>query len=220
MSELLSFILGLLVGLATNLASWWILAHYIVPRIEFCSSIGKLPAQKNEHDRSGFRYRVKLRNGGRRGIIDVDLVVTLRIEGLGKSKNIQVVPIPWNSAGEKRINVLRLIPAKRGIKAARVFRLYINCVDQFRTSEIYSEAFRRKANEKTLMLEDILSLGARAWLQIAAFGYDEFSGARKLFMSKSYFLADVREGLFEVAGLDVVLGTRPAADSDDESNHV
>lgn len=219
MNEYISFILGVLVGLATNLVSWWILAHYIVPRIEFSQALGKLHSDKNEYDRCGFRYRVKLRNGGRRGIIDVELAATLRIEGLSKSNNIEVVPIPWNSDGDKKSNITRLPPVKPGIKAARVLRLYINCVDQFRTRSLYPDAFRKKSEERTLTLEDILGLGSKAWLQIAAFGYDEFSGARKLFVSKSYNLQDIRTGRFEKAGLDVV-ATEADSEEYDEGNHL
>jgi hypothetical protein len=50
--------------------------------------------------------------------------------------------------------------------------------------------------EKTLMLEDLLGLGTRASFQVIALGYDEFSGARKLFSSKYYTLDDIREDSF------------------------
>jgi hypothetical protein len=219
MNEYSSFILGVLVGLATNLVSWWILAHYVVPRIEFSQALGKLPSDKNEYDRCGFRYRVKLRNGGRRGIIDVELAATLRIEGLSKSSNIEVVPIPWNSEGDKRVNITRLPPVKPGIKAARVLRLYINCVDQFRTRSLYPDVFQKKAEERTLTLEDILGLGSKAWLQISAFGYDEFSGARKLFVSKSYNLEDIKQGQFEKTGLAVAANDETSGDYD-ENHHI
>jgi hypothetical protein len=204
MQEPFGFILGFAAGLTINLLSWWILFRYIVPRIDFSSAISKLPDPLGENDRSGFRYRIKLQNGGRRGIIDVELAATLRIEGLAEGVNIEIIQIPWSPDREKRAHIVRLPPAKPGIKAARVLRLFINSVEQFHTRQIYPENIRRKAEQRALTLEDLLALGTRAWLQISAFGYDEFSGARKLFVSKSYTLSDIKAGQFQLRGLDVV----------------
>ena len=196
------FIFGFAAGLAINLLSWWILFHHIVPRIEFSSVLSKLPNSIGENDYSGFRYSIKLQNGGRRGIIDVELAATLRIAGL--TENIEVIQIPWSPDREKRAHIIRLAPIKPGVKAARVLRLFINSVEQFHNRQIYPEDIQRKAEQRALLFEDLLGLGTRAWLEISAFGYDEFSGARKLFVSKSYTLPDIKAGQFQTQGLDVV----------------
>jgi hypothetical protein len=201
MQEPFGFIFGFTAGLAVNLLSWWIIFRYIVPRIEFSSVISKVPNPIEENDHSGFRYRIKLQNSGRRGIIDVELAATLRIAGL--TENIEIIQIPWSPDREKRARIIRLAPVKPEVKAAHVLRLFINSVEQFRNRQIYPEDIRRKAEQRTLTFEDLLGLGTRAWLQISAFGYDEFSGARKLFVSKSYTLSDIKAGQFQIQGLDV-----------------
>ena len=43
-----------------------------------------------------------------------------------------------------------------------------------------------------LTLEDILDLGSSAFIRVYIFGYDKFSGSRRVFLSKKYFLEDVR----------------------------
>lgn len=212
MSETLSFIAGLIAGLGTNLLSWWLLAHWVTPKVEFSPCISRLRTAVTDKDQSGFRYRVKCRNAGRRGVIDIDLSAKLRIEGLRIGRTTVVV-IPWTSDGEKRANVIRLPPLKPGERAARVLRFYINSVDAFRTKSIYPVDFRRRAEERALRLEDILGLGTKAWIQIAAFGYDEFSGARKLFLSKSYTAQDIKDGEFVIAGLDIDTTTDISTDN-------
>ena len=47
-----------------------------------------------------------------------------------------------------------------------------------------------------------------SWLELIAFGFDSFSGARKMFRSKRYTLADIKDGGFSKVGLGVVERTR------------
>ena len=205
MSEMLSFILGLFVGLCTNLVSWWILSRYIVPKVEFSPSIAKIESAINEHDSSGVRYRFKFQNAGRRGIIDVELEATLRIEKLQQRDSVQVIPLALSAEGEKKAHIICLQPVKPENKAARVWSFYINSVEQFRTNTVFPDEFRKKATARMLKLEDVLSLGERAWIQVSIFGYDEFSGARKLFLSKDYTGTDIKEGPFAIGSLEVAV---------------
>lgn len=200
MSEIpISILIGLLTGILTALIAWWILFHCIIPRIHFSSSISKTPTQD---DKSGYRYRFKLENAGRRSIIDVELMARLRIKGLlaDYPNNWEVINIPLGANG-RRYKIPRILPIRRR-RVRYIMRLYVNRVDEFR-EPIYPEHIRRKAEKQSLLLEDILSLGSQATLQIHAFGYDEFSGARKLFISKFYTIHDIKEGPFEEKGLDV-----------------
>ncbi len=52
---------------------------------------------------------------------------------------------------------------------------------------------------------------------IEAFGYDEFSGARKLFLSKSYTIHDIKEGAFVPGGLDIQEPPAKAGEHETES---
>lgn len=46
-------------------------------------------------------------------------------------------------------------------------------------------------------IEDLLSLDNNVKLVVQLFGYDEFSGARKMFISKPYTLKDIKHGTFD-----------------------
>lgn len=190
-------LLGVAAGLATNLASWWILFHGIAPKIQFSSYISKTPQEPFEENRSGYSYRIKLINSGRRAIIDVEIMARLRILGVieQRKRNWRAIIIPVKGSASYRN------PRMSALVGDQVLELSLNDVEEFLRLPIYPDEIRRKAEQKTLVLEDLLSLGQRATLQIAAFGYDEFSGARKLFVSKSYTLDDIREGLYR--GLDI-----------------
>lgn len=66
----------------------------------------------------------------------------------------------------------------------------------FRTNVRFPKALHKKAKDKQLTLEDLLSLGSRAKLEMFVSGYDEFSGAWKVFSSKEYLLEDIINGRF------------------------
>ena len=46
------------------------------------------------------------------------------------------------------------------------------------------------------LLEHLMKLGTKATLQVFMFGYDEFSGARKLFGPKVYAITDIKRRKF------------------------
>jgi hypothetical protein len=199
------FLFGFVLGIATNLLSWWILSHLIVPRISFSPQISKTRTHKTQGDQSGYKYRVKIENSGRRAAIDVEIIARLRVKGIGgfPKTNWHIVNIPLSTHGDKSYRIPRILPVKKGLARRHTLRLLINEVEEFRTSLIYPEAIRKKAEEGTLLLEDLLTLGSAANLQILVFAYDEFSGARKLFVSKRYTCGDIKEGPFDRKGLEV-----------------
>ena len=67
----------------------------------------------------------------------------------------------------------------------------------------YPEEVRQKFQEKSLLLEDVLLLGHDTKLRVVVFGYDSFSGARRIFESRLYGLNDIKEGRFK--GLQIVV---------------
>ena len=97
MDILLTNFFGFLVGLLTSFLSWWILARWITPKIEFSKDISKL---KTEGDGSGYMYRIKFINAGRRGLIDMQVVAHLLIKCLPIPRKWVTIKIPleWNGA--------------------------------------------------------------------------------------------------------------------------
>jgi len=198
------FIVGFIAGIGTNLLSWWVLAHYFIPNINFGPSISKFSTECSEDDKSGYRYRIKLANSGRRQIIDINLSATIRVDGLRFGTTTEIINIPFSSDGEKDARILYMKPIKPNERNAKILRLHINAYKAFSTGWYFPEDFRNKAKNRMLTLEDVMSLGANSWLQLTAFGYDEFSGARKMFTSRNYTIKDIKYGKFRIGGLDVV----------------
>ena len=198
---LISVFIGIPIGILSSLLAWWILFHRIVPVIRFSPSISKTETDDNE---SGYRYRFKLENAGSRTILDVELFAKLRIRGLHPSypNNWEVIYIPL-----ERDRIPKIRPVKKSCIRV-IFRLYIDKIDEF-NKPIYPEHLRQKCKENSILLEDIMLLGIDRTLQILAFGYDEFSGARKVFESKLYNLNDIKFGLFDPKGLEVIVVNTP-----------
>lgn len=193
---------GIAIGIATNLLSWWILFHLIVPNLRFSQDISKTTTAKIKDDKSGYKYRVKIENSGKRTIIDVELLARLRIKGISKYKtNWHIINIPLSSEG-KGYKIPRLLPIKKKLARRHTIRLLINNVNEFKTSLSYPKDFREKAKKEILCLEDLLELGSKASLQIVAFGYDEFSGTKKLFIGE-YNRDSIKEGRFDTKGLNI-----------------
>lgn len=194
MTEVLgSILIGLFIGVGTNLIAWWILFHYIVPKIHFSPSISKIPTKDNK---LGYKYRIKIQNSGKRSIIDVELRARLSIQGLLDNPqhwNLVSIPLSRNTI----VNKFPIIKPAKTKTSGWAIQIYINNVEEISQLSIYSEDIIKKSKEESLLLEDIMSIGSETSLQIFAFGYDEFSGSRKYFESKSYTINDIKEGPFD-----------------------
>ena len=193
-----SISIGFLFGIIASLLAWWFQSHLIVPNIQFSPFIGKIPSVENK---SGYKYRIKLENSGKRSVIDIEIMARLRIKGLGDfPNNWRINYIPLEGLGiTYRIPV---ITRKNEKKSGHIITFDVNEVVEFKKLERYPASIKRKAKENTLLLEDVLNLGSEANVRIEAFGFDEFSGARKFFKSKFYTIHDIREGRFH-NGLDI-----------------
>lgn len=193
-SELIiSNAIGLVLGLGTSFFSWWVLFHKIVPKIEFCPYISKIPRGKD----GGFSYRIKFKNTGKRAIIDVQCTARLVVDWEGTKKNWTVAYIPLNSSGDRKTEL-----PKVGKGGSRVLYFYLKDITTFKISHKYPDEFREKASENTITLEDILALGEKSEIKIYVTGYDEFSGSKKVFESKYFSVSDIKNGVFK--DLDVV----------------
>jgi len=185
--------IGLILGLGTSFFSWWVIFHKVIPKIEFCPFISKIPRGKD----GGFSYRIKFKNTGKRAIIDLQCYARVVIDWEGTKKNWTVAYIPFNSSGDRKTEL-----PKVGKGGSRILYFYLKNISTFYINHKYPEEFRKKAAENTLVLEDILSLGDKSEVKIYVAGYDEFSGARKVYESKYFLLGDIKEGIFKE--LDVV----------------
>ncbi len=189
----ISILVGIPIGVLTSFIAWWILFHHVVPVIRFSPHISKTETDDNK---SGYRYRVKFENSGARNILDVELFARLRVKGFPPyPSNWKVIDIPLS-----RDRIPRIRPIKKS-QSGSIIRLNLSKAEF--NKAFYPEDIRQKSEEDSILLEDVMTLGADGTLQIIAFGYDGFSGARKVFESKPYNIDDIKLGPFDEKGLRV-----------------
>lgn len=188
--------IGIPVGVLGSFLAWWIIYHRIIPIVRFSEDICK---DKYDPDNTGFRYRIKLENYGRRAILDLELIARYRVKGLfkGRPGNWKVVYIPLHNN-----RIFNMPPVKKS-HFREMVRINLNEASEF-NNIIFSRQIRTKLKNKLLLLEDLLSLGADSTLQIYGFGFDEFSGVRKFVKSKVYKKNDIKFGEFNKKGLNVI----------------
>lgn len=200
-SYLLNNFVGLLLGIAGSLLAWWILFHCIVPKIQFSDSLSKLPTTD---ENCGWKYRFKIQNIGKRDLLDTQILARLSILGLQFPNSWSVVKIPldWTALRDEIPRISK--------RQNRVCRIFFNRARELQDSAIFPEDIRAKAADNSLLLEELLALGSKASVRIYVFGYDEFSGSRKLFVSKPYRITDIKEGSY--SGLEITPELSPKED--------
>lgn len=179
----MELILGIPLGILASLLAWYILFHVIKPSIGFYGSISKHDGDEQNS------YRVKFINNGKRTIIDLEVFVRTRTKGIGRFKN------NWNIV-DLNTSVSRLPILEKG--GDRIIRIYPENTKIFLEPR-WGQDITDKYKNGSLLLEDILALGEKSQLRIYVFGFDEFSGSRRLFRSKWYHLDDiVNKTFFEI----------------------
>lgn len=189
-SQIISFIFGIIASLLV----WFLTAHVTQVKIEFPEKIYR---EVDMYDKSKHHYNIEVFNVGKRALIDLHMQARISIEGADK-KNPKLrcfsllnldhnsCNFPWlpskNSEDKEwpRMNSGRLIYAIEMKHAYQEF-----------SKIFYEEDIREKAKRKTLQLDDIFNTYPDAAIQFYLFGYDGFTGARKMFKSKYYREADV-----------------------------
>ncbi len=203
---IVSNLIGLVIGLGTSFFSWWVLFHGIVPVIDFAGFISKIPKRAGP----GHSYRVKFQNTGGRAIIGVEVFARLVIDWEG-NKNWSAVYIPFSRDGDRKVEMPKI-----GKGFTRVLTFFPNLVEAFTANPRYPETFRQKAKKNELTMEDVLALGKEAKLRVYVSGYDEFSGARKVFESAFLCTADIKEGSFKGLSLADKGSQQPDPDNGDQ----
>lgn len=192
---LVDLVLGVVIGLATGLAAWWVVARALTPRLALSAEISKLPAELGP---ALWRYRVKVANLPRWFIraeaAEVRMTATLRIKGL-RDSNWTNFPIPIGHTGEVDLIERNIVP-----------RLQIHEMEAEHLSRLAKEAGWKGALEQ-IELEDVLRLGARAEVRVVVGAAHPYSGSRRSFVAR-YIQDAVRCGRFsrepDVRGLAVI----------------
>jgi hypothetical protein len=180
LDEWIFLLLGTALGLLTSYIFWWVWNHKIIPNILFSDFISK---SFNAQEKAV--YRVKIYNASRRGVIDLEFIARLEIKGLSSPKMWSFFDIETNA---KKVPFI----APRG---NRIVLLRPNETGDF-SRDIFPYDIVQKRVTESLDLESLLQIGSQAVVCIYLFCYDEYSGARKLYISKRYTLSDIHEKRF------------------------
>ena len=194
-----NIIISSLTGVGASIFVWWLTFKYWVPRIRFSTKISKLRTEEND---SGFKYRFKYENYGKRNAIDSEVIVRLRIKGLRRNllNNWEVVYLPTSTLEYKRVAIIRPV-SKSKLRFILEIKPY-EC--EFFQNSIFPDNIIENAQNKTLSLDDVLGLGTDSEFQIMMMSTDEFSGARKYFESNVYRRKQIIYGHFEKNSLEVI----------------
>lgn len=167
---------GFILGVISSAIVWLAVTHLIVPSIAFFPDITRTVSDETP---SGYKYRVRFQNRGHRAILDLELFACLRIQGLAINE-----PSTWRAiyipVDDPRIP--RVLSHRKSGKRLAVQLLVHSLSDSARAC--LPAELQTKTKDGTLRLEDIMAVGKNARLQVFAFGYDSFSGARKVFESQ------------------------------------
>jgi len=169
--ELKLTLIGFILGILASLIAWFIVTHYITPNIVFASIISKI---KNG-DNNKYKYRIGIKNKGKRNIIDVNIIFQLLITGIDNA-------IPTNAEHVELKLKTQWIPC---FKKQNKWALDIDISSA-------PKVLADKIDGDELSLEKLLSI-KKSYARIILMGYDNFSGSRKLFESKKYRCEDIKE---------------------------
>ena len=180
-----SQIIGFLFGLATSFASWWVLFHYLSPKIRFADQILKKPVKVDAENILPHKYLIRFANVGNRVIYEVNVKAMTCINGRYSNLTIygyDEYPIfAMRSSKTRQITwTLLLTPEKSQSYVKNAF---------------YAGEIREKREKGILNLEDVLRHKKQDSPEVFIYisGVDGYSGAKKYFM-KRYFLEDIIEG--------------------------
>lgn len=185
---------GFAMGLIGSFFSWWVLTHYLVPKVEFGTFISR-----SSHGLNGDKigYRFKFVNRSKRPIYEIVVTANVIIYKLipGRKDNSLGFRIPLNLSGETEIFYPMM---KSG--GNRIPRLSFEVCQSLKISEYIPKQLRDTVESGNFRLEDLLAIGdepAKNKFFIYVLATDALSGARKVFRSKDYHAMDILDTTFK-----------------------
>jgi hypothetical protein len=172
-------------GILTSFVFWWWVTRRLAPRIAW-SSVLVIPSATTHTGTDHDQPRVKTVNLGRRDAVDLQVKAQLRVphdvDNIGSPMSIVDLPtsVEW------------LPRLQRG--SLRYVRL---CLEQVPPSELRRVgAVVGREPAPGCGLAEFLRGHPDATVRLYLFAYDEFSGARKMFVSPDYGASTMVEGSF------------------------
>jgi len=191
MESFFALLVSTFLGIIGSLLSWYILFHILVPQVKFSNKISRVPIASNPYK---YRYRIKMANYGKRDIIDLEIFIILRLKGINSNstKNVHVYyPKPSNDR-------IPLLPKKNNKK-------HLHKIIDIDFYSLVNEItyFDYELNSVPILEYFFSKTKGKSSLEVIVFGYDAFSGTRKVFISPRYYNQDIMSAKFERTSLKI-----------------
>lgn len=189
--NLIFTLVGLLGGLCLSFVLWWLLNHYLVPKLEFSEELSRRPVT---YDKQGVRHQFAFKNTGKRSIINIRLKARVRIP-LRNKKGTTILNFFDISLSNNEI-----FEMKPGV----MLRMSLDLHDSSSlNTPLLDKSITVKVNARELTVDDLFECYPNAVFFVQIIGTDIYSNATKVFNSKQYKKEDVRSGVFTKRSLDI-----------------
>lgn len=186
--------LSFLGGIIASAIVWFITSKVSRVKIEFSR---ELMGDTDPLDTSKYHYNIEVHNKGKGELIDLHMQAKIIVEGADRQNpglrcfallNLDYFcnfpSLSYQGSKDK------LWPRKHSGRLIYAINM-AGAYEEFRKS-YYVDNVIEKAKSCTLQLDDIFYAYPDAAIQFYLFGYDSFTGARKMYKSKYYRKADIR----------------------------
>jgi hypothetical protein len=168
METFISMAVGIPLGIATSLLAWWLVAVRMKPHL--CWSDPSFITLARAQIDAPMQLAVRLRNDGRRDVLDVALYAELRVTHPRTDDGVTrtVIRLPLNSPWVPRIR--------------RQHEAYLR-VESERVPDSDWRRLRARAGVEDHDVGNVMKTSAQATIRFYALAYDGFSGARQIFVA-------------------------------------
>lgn len=205
----MSVLFDVILSISASIISFYLILHAFSPRICFSDSVCFHLTKNNN---IGHLYRIKMQNRDIRRFLDIEVQVRFSVQNMEGNSNLQHIDLKTSIT---RIPFLGKMRFKRILKSRperykgntdwlfpdRIVSIYVDQTEAFGQRR-FPESIRLKYFDGTLTLEDVLNINETARFRVYLYGYDGWSGARKVVTSKDYQISDIKPGQFR--GIDIV----------------
>ncbi|MFC6094909.1 hypothetical protein [Saccharothrix lopnurensis] len=195
MKEMLWGIGGIMGGFALSVLWWYFVTHVLAPSLNFSKQVGRLTSVEGRSV-----YRIKVKNVGRRAVIDLTVSVTMHFRGISlyqdkeAGNNLVQFDIP--------VSVPYSVYLRPGRN--RILRIdFSEAMNEFSRGEststgrlLVKSLYPVESQWISVTFESLLRQSRGSYFTASVLCYDEWSGARKVFISPSYGVDDIVPGVF------------------------
>ena len=186
----------------SSILAWWLLWRELSPRAQFASCVCHGQRNLSEGD-----YRVKFRNNGRRGMMDVEFYALLFIPGtVPHDQTHPLITIPMLEARYPVVGGRRG-RARNGtyLLGHRTLVLRPDLIVGHQLDRIPTPHRAALATRAPAALATLLETYTGASVHVACIASDAVTGARRAFLSPNYTRSEFVEGRFQAGrSLEVI----------------